>query len=282
MKLRKSTILRTAMIWLLLASQSFAAVALDALFTGGNADSGRVQQADNATSCSDTDGITVGASATLLVAVVHWQGQIDAAGPVSITATWDGNASTGNLTAQNSSGRQNTSAIFWWNAPATGAKTLTFNWTNGCDCYMSAASFTGTHATTPIVTADNVTVTAGTTVTVTSGSDDATVAVWGTNGGDPTTNFEEIFSQAPLDPGGGASYELGGTSNGHTFTGAGGTTPAGAGVHIDAAATGGGNGAAAYYYRMMMGAFLRRPRDFPTVSIPEPPYRLLRGPHYGH
>lgn len=212
------------------------AVALDVLFTGGNADSGRCQQADNATSVSDTDGITLGAGATLLIAVIHWQGNTDGNGPTSITATWNGVGSTGNLTAQNSSGRQNTSAVFWWNAPATGAKTLTFNWTNACDAYMSAASFTGTHATTPIATGDNASGTSGTTVTVTSTTDGATVAIWGTNGADPTCNFNEIFSQAPLDPGAGASYQLGGTSNGHTFTGAGGTTPAWAGVHIVAAA----------------------------------------------
>lgn len=215
------------------------AVALDALFTGGDADSGRCQNANDATTCSDTDGITVGASATLLVAVAHLQGLSDGNGPTSITATWNGTGSTGSHSVQNSSGRQNTSVIFWWNAPATGAKTLTISWSNGCDCYMSAASFTGTHATTPVVTADNASTTASTTVTVTSGADDATLAIWGTNGADPTVNFNEIFSQAPLDPGGGASYQLAGSSNGHTFTGAGGTTPAGAGIHIAAAAAAG-------------------------------------------
>jgi hypothetical protein len=73
-------------------------------------------------------------------------------------------------------------------------------------------------------------------ITVTSDTSGATLAVFGVNGSTPTMNFSKVFDNAPLDPGGGSSYTIGGTSNIHTFTGAGGTVQALAGVHIIAAA----------------------------------------------
>lgn len=129
---------------------------------------------------------------------------------------------------------------------------MTASWPTGAGggAYMSAASFTGSDATTPVVTADNQAVNTGSgnmTVTVTSDANGMTVVVGGTNGGTPTVNFNKIFAEAPLGPGGGASYQAAGTSNAHSFTGWGGTAPVGAGIHIQAAA----GGAAAEELRLM-------------------------------
>jgi hypothetical protein len=216
------------------------AVAFDAKMVAGNGAGGVFQQIGTQTSFSST-GITVGAGATLLVAVIHVQRGV-AGDPGTISATWNGGAMTAGPTTVNG---QNRSAIFYLVSPAAGALSLAASWANSSDAYLSAASFTGVDTTTPIVAVDSVTGTTGTTVTITSDTNGATVAMWGTNGGDPVTNFTEIFSDAPLGPGAGASYQLGGTSNGHTFTGAGGTTPAWAGIHIQADAGAGGAGSIA-------------------------------------
>src|SRR6267142_3323532 len=102
-------------------------------------------------------------------------------------------------------------AIFTLVSPASGAKTLAGSWTTSADCYMSAASFSGTDLVTGIKVSDNITATNTTTITVTSTTDGATVACFGVDGGAPTVNFTKIYSEAPLGPGGGASFTLGGT-----------------------------------------------------------------------
>jgi hypothetical protein len=210
------------------------AVAFDATMTTGNSADGLNQQATS-TSISST-GITVGASASLLVVVAYFQ-----TGGSSITnlaGTWNGAALT--VAKQQDGGSSGGSAaVLYIVSPTSGAKTLALSWTTTADCYMSAVSFTGSHTTTPLITGDTVGGNLGTTVTITSDSSGATVATWGINGSTPTVNFSKIYAEAPLNPGGGASYTLGGSSNGHTFTGAGGITPAYAGVHIQAAAAGG-------------------------------------------
>lgn len=201
------------------------AVGFDAVMTGGNSSDGDCQQIAASTTISST-GMTTGASATLLIAVLHWQN--DSGG--SRTCTWNGVSMTEAISVLNST--LSRSSIFYLVNPAIGNKTLAASWANSVDCYMSAVSFTGTNTSTGIQTADNVSGTTGTTVTVTSTTDGATVAAWGTNGSSPTLNFTKIYDNAPLNPGAGASYALGGTSNGHTFTGAGGTAPAWTGVHV--------------------------------------------------
>lgn len=213
------------------------AVALDALMAAGNSTDGLNQQVSAATSISST-GITIGAGATLLVVVLHAQN--NAAAITNLAGTWNGVALTKAIQADNAGGvHKGTSAILYLINPASGAKTLSCSWTTASDVYMSAVSFTGTDTSTGINATDNVSGTTGTTVTVTSTTDGATVAAWGTDGSTPTVNFNKIYAEAPLAPGGGASYQLGGTSNGHTFTGAGGTLPAWTGVHVLAAAAGG-------------------------------------------
>lgn len=209
------------------------AVALDVLFTGGNSGDGDCQEASAATSFSFT-GPTVTASATLLVVCVTWDHNV-----TSRTMTWNGTSMTEALYVNHSG--HGSSAIWYLVSPASGAKTLAANWTTSADYYVGIVAFKGSDTSTPIVTADNTSgTTSVTTVTVTSTTDGATVAQWETDGSEPTINFNKIYGQADLNPGGGASYQLGGTSNAHTFTGAGGSFPAWCGVHIPAGAGGGG------------------------------------------
>lgn len=211
------------------------AVAFDAAMTAGNSADGLNQEASAATSISST-GIIVGASASLLLAILVVQGATVA--PTGLGATWNGLAMA--LGPVATSGLD-VVAILSLVVPASGAKTLQGTWSNTGDAYLSAISFTGTDTATGILTADNTIVTNATTITIPSSADGATVAVFGVNGAAPTVNFNKIFSEAPLNPGGGASYQLAGASNAHTFTGAGGTVQALAGVHILSSAAGRGN-----------------------------------------
>lgn len=205
------------------------AVGFDAKMAAGNSSDGLNQEAASNNTISST-GITVGAASSFLGIVAHWQGSVSIS---ALTGTWNG---VSLIVAKQQNNGNNVSAILYLVNPASGAKTLTLNWTTLADCYMSAVSLTGVDTTTPIVIADTVGGTTGTTVAVTSDANGATIAVWGTNGSTPTVNFTKIFAEAPLNPGAGASYALGGTSNSHTFTGAGGVTPAWAGVHVQAGA----------------------------------------------
>lgn len=206
------------------------AVAFDASMTTGNSADGLNQQAAAAVAISST-GITVGALATLLVVVFEWQNSI--ADVTGRTATWNGVPMVERATVVSTSGGVfNRVSTFTLVNPASGAQTLAGGWTTASDCYMSAVSFTGTDTVTGVNAADNTTATNVTTITVPSDASGATVAVFGVNGATPTVNFNKIFAEAPLNPGGGASYQLGGASNAHTFTGGGGTIQALAGVHV--------------------------------------------------
>ena len=206
------------------------AAALDAQMTGGNGTSGQCQKGAGATSASST-GMTVGGSATLLVGVIAWQNSTTGAR----TMTWNGTSMTerAHVAAAN-----HEISIFTLVSPAAGNNTLAAAWTTAVDYYMSCVSFTGTDTTTGINATNTVTGTSGTTVTVTSTTDGVTVAIWTGNGSAPTTNFNLIFAQGDLNPGSAATYQLGGTSNGHTFTG-GGSTRSWGGINIIAGAGGG-------------------------------------------
>lgn len=208
--------------------------------TAGNSADGFNQEASGVTSISST-GITVGSSASLLVGVLVFAASSGSM-PTSLGMTWNGVTMAPGPTIISQSGAPYAVvAIFALVNPVFGTKTLQGTWTNAQDCYMSAISFTGTDTTTGIQTADNTTATQTTSITVPSSADGATVAVFAADGAAPTVNFNKIFSEAPLNPGGGASYQLGGASNAHTFTGAGGTRQALVGVHIIAAAVNSGN-----------------------------------------
>lgn len=229
------------------------AVALDALMTAGNSGDGLSQEIATDVAINST-GITVGASAKLLVAVLA-TGHGNGAAPTSVSMTWNGTAMTAGPTVTSGTGNPFAwVAIFYLINPAAGANTLHAQWTNSNDMYMSAVSFTGTDTSTGINAAHNATATNTTTLTITSDTAGATVAVFAVDGAAPTVNFTKIFSEAPFNPGGGASYTLGGTSNGHTFTGGGGTVQALAGVHVIAAA-GGTPVLSPHYYNMMQHWF---------------------------
>ena len=205
-----------------------AGVTFDARMTGGNGSSGNSQQIASSTSISST-GMTVGSSATLIIGMMVLQTLAS-----SPAMTWDGVAMT------NRGGLISNSvpavAIFTLVSPATGNKTLAGSWTGSSDCYMSCVSFAGTDTVTGVATGDT---TSGTgsplgSLAVTSSSDGATVVLFGSDNGDPTMNFNAIFVNSPFSPGGGASYQLGGSSNSHTFTG--GSVTALVGVHVIAGA----------------------------------------------
>lgn len=210
------------------------AVAFDARMETGNAADGFSAQVSGGTTISST-GITVGSGATLLVVVAHFQSPLVSIS--SLSGTWNGDALTPVGQADHSFVVScDTSAILVRANPTAGGNTLALSWTTAADCYLSAVSFTGSSVTPGFESTDTQTGTAGTTVTVPCAADDATVAVWGTNGSSPATNFTQIFSVSNLNPGAGASYALGSTSNAHTFTGAGGSQPAWVGAHVVAGA----------------------------------------------
>jgi len=248
-----SSMLKRVVVVLLLAwfvvptGQSWAAVAFDAKPTAYNSADGLNQQASNVTTISATTGYTIGVGATLLVATIVFQNPGLSAPPTSVTMTWDSVSMTARSNVNvNADAETETAYIFTLVNPNSGAKTLTSSWTTAQDVYMSAVSFTGTDTVTGIDAADNTTATNVTTITVPSDVNGATVACFVTDGATPTVNFTKIWAEAPLNPGGGGSYTLGGTSNGHTFTGAGGTGQALAGVHVIAAAGGGAGGPVGY------------------------------------
>lgn len=218
------------------------AVSFDAKPTAYNSADGLNQQASGVTSITATTGYTVGASATLLVAMMVIQGTGDGIAPTGIAMTWNGVSMVSRAVATHASGVRETVCIFTLTNPATGNHNLVGSWTNAKDCYMSAVSFTGTDTTTGVATVDTVTGTGASqnvTVTITSTTDGATVAVAGINGDSPTVNFNKIWAEAPFNPGGGGSYQIGGTSNAHTITFTAGSEAAWAGVHVIAAAGGG-------------------------------------------
>jgi hypothetical protein len=207
------------------------AVAFDAKMTGGNGTGGLDQTVSGATSISST-GMTVGASASLLLGLAVWQDNLST-DITSRSMTWDSVSMSEEVTILQTTGTNNLRvSIFKLLAPNAGNKTLAGAWTNTADCYVSAISYTGTDIVTGIYVAHSVTASGTTQITVTSDASGATVAVFGVNGNAPTTNFNTIFSDAPFNPGGGGSYQIAGTSNIHTFTGGGGTIQALAGVHV--------------------------------------------------
>lgn len=221
-------------------------VAFDANMTAGNGTGGLDQNATGVTSVTTSTAITVGALATLLAVAPTW-GSGASVDPTARTCTWNGVSMTEGPTVGVTDGgtHRERASIFTLVSPASGANALTLSWTGACDVYMPATSFTGTDTVTGIQTSDSITATAATTITPTSDANGATLACFAVDGGTPTTNFNQIYAEAPFAPGGGASYQLGGASNAHTFTGAGGTIQALAAVHIIAgSAAAGGIGAA--------------------------------------
>jgi hypothetical protein len=226
-------ILRIVLTTLLNVTISVGAVGFDAIMTGGNVDGGRAQSAGAVTSISST-GMTLGGSATCIVAslVFTKSGAPYNTVPTGISVTWNSVAMTAGPIVSSTAGNDVTAVLFILASPATGNKTLAATWTNAQAVYMGAVSFTGTDTATCIKASDNQTAIDTTSITVTSSTNGATVAVFNNDGGAPTINFTTIWKYAVLSPGGGASYTLGGSSNVHTFTGGGGSAAALGGVHV--------------------------------------------------
>lgn len=210
-------------------------VGFDAKMTGGNGVGGFNQDISAAVAISST-GMTVGASATILVALAVWQCGV-IAGPTGRTMTWNGVSMTeGPFQSAVLAGSQLLAASVWTLAsPASGNKTLAGAWTNNCDCYLGCASFN----LAALQAADNTVAVDVTTINVPTDANGATIAVFGVDGNAATTNFITLWSEAPFAPGGAGNYQLGGTgTNGHSFTGGAGSHQVLAGIHL--IATGGG------------------------------------------
>lgn len=249
------------------------AVGFDATMLAGNSADGFNQEIAAATAISST-GITVGGSASLLVAVLSW-GSSGGTAPASITMTWNGGAITAGPTINSGKVR---AAIFYKYSPAAGANALAAAWTNSNDCYMSAVSLTGSDLVNGVVIADSQTATNTTTITVPSTTDGATVACFAVDGSTPTVNFTKIFAEANLNPGGGGSYTLGGTSNAHTFTGGGGSVQALVGIHVIAAS--GGGGRTLFYRSGLDGHSSSGPKQFnPSLGYHRHPALSLESYH---
>lgn len=232
---------------LLVAPPAYGAVAFDAKMTTGNSADGLNQECnDAATTCTST-GITVGASASCLVATVVWK-PAGVTAPASRALTWNAVATTeaAFVTSTDGAGTVVSVGVYVLVSPASGAQTLTVTWaSNQADVYMSAVSFTGTDTSTCINATNSTTATQTTSLTIASTASAATVAVLGVDGDAPAVGgsgvgcgtFTKIFSEAPLDPGGAASYQTSsGVSCTHTLTPTTGTRQALAGVNVIPAA----------------------------------------------
>lgn len=213
------------------------AVALDAVAAAGN--NGDTQEYSASTGGSSTP-ITVGASASILVVAVNFKVAISQT--TSRAVTWNGTSMTEVAYILNTAAGTEC-ALYTLVSPASGAKTLSVTWTNSADAYIGAVSFTGssTSATNGITAADTQQVNTGSSLTMTTASGDATVVSFVTNGSEPTTGKTKFWGESNLNPGGAGSYALSTTSSdAHTFTGAGGTSPALCGIHIPVASASGG------------------------------------------
>jgi hypothetical protein len=193
------------------------AVAFDAKPTGYNSADGLNHEAVAATSISASTGMTVGASATVLVAQLVFGNGAGIAAPTNVTMTWNGVSMTQRVLVTSVSGNDTATSIqFTLDNPAPGTNTLAASWTTAQDCYMSCASFTGAQYDTFTSNSQLTSLAINTT------SDGATVACFAGNGSVPTLDQTRIWSEAPNTPAGGGSYAIGGTgSNTHTFTGGG-------------------------------------------------------------
>lgn len=220
---------------LALAVPTWGAVAVDATMTGGNSADGHSFQANSITSISTT-GITVGGSASCLLYMIGFEGVGASNVPTGLSATWGGASMTaafGTLPSYLGGTNATTVQYFVKVNPASGSQTIAISWTTSQSVYMSAISFTGTDTSTCIKTTDNASNTfSNGSLTVTSDTNGATVAMMISNDGTPTTNFTSIWANSALNPGGAGTYHLGGTSNAHTFTSGGGDSWVNAGVHV--------------------------------------------------
>lgn len=196
--------------------------------TTGNGTHGNAQTATAVQSISST-GITIAAGSNrFLLVPIQWsvgvtgrsvtalKGSIATAMTEELFFTGDGGAPVAFYSLVN---------------PDTGVQTIAASWTTAADCYMGAICLNNAAS---VKSADNQTSGTGSTVTIPSSTNDATLASIVDNNGDPTSSQTLFEQESALNPGGGADYALGGTSNVHTFSNAG-TTRGTIGIHVLAA-----------------------------------------------
>jgi len=209
-----------------------AIAAVDSIMNAGNSGDGKSIQGDNVTSVNDADAITLTADATLLVFTIVWgKADVPLGDPSSRTFGWGAQTMTEVAYARADATTSLAVSIYRLENPTAGAQGITGSWGEAWDIYLGAIAFKGGALT----TANAVTDTGVEELAVPSDANGASVAVFCANSNNPVMNFNEIFANSPFGPGGGASYQLGGTSNLHTFNPTGGTEQALAGVHIVAA-----------------------------------------------
>jgi hypothetical protein len=206
------------------------AVSVDAVMTTGSEPGGQNCYFNSNGSFGGT-GITVGAGATCLLVLVSW----DIAAISAVTVSWNGTNMT--VGPNNFSTGAPVVAIFYLANPAAGLNMISGSWSGGAtEGYYSAISFKGTNIVNPIYVPDSVTSTTS-TITINSGTNDATVAIEMDTGTSlATPNFTVIFTDDSEIPNGAANYQLGGTSNIHNFAGVNGSIAC-AGVHVLAASS---------------------------------------------
>ena len=208
-----------------------AIAAVDSIMNAGNSGDGKSIQGDNVTSVNDADAITLTADATLLVFTINWGKTSGVGDPSSRTFSWGAQTMTEVAYVRVDSTSSLAVSIYRLENPTAGAQGITGSWGEAWDIYLGAIAFKGGALT----TADAVTDTEVEELAVPSDANGASVAVFCADSNEPAMNFNEIFVNAPFGPGGGASYQLGGTSNLHTFNPTGGLHQALAGIHIVAA-----------------------------------------------
>lgn len=217
------------------------AVSLNAVMAAGN--QGDTHSGDDVGSLTATAAITVAGGATLLVVTIGWHSTSET--PTNRAVTWNGVAMTEAAFASHTADGvpYESVGIYTLVSPATGAQTIAATWTTitgTADVYMGAIAFSGTDTATGINAGDTATALTGSAINVAGSSDGATVATFLSNGAEPTTSKTKFWGYDALSPGGAGDYETGGTgTQTHTFSGAGGSKPAMAAIHVIAPAGGG-------------------------------------------
>jgi len=163
------------------------------------------------------------------------------------TVTWDAGGTNQAMTLVSGSPVTLATAVVYLYelvAPAPGLKTLTATWVTARSAALGAIAFAGVDPTTPLVAADTRTNT-GTAIggqstgAVPSASSDATVGVCAFNGTSlsGTTFGTEVFRGGGSGTQNAMSFQLGGTSNNHTWSSPGSGSWSAMGVHVLAAGT---------------------------------------------
>jgi hypothetical protein len=173
---------------------------------------------NNVTSFSFTN-LTIGASATALIATVAFNRQVNNTAPTAVALTWNAVSMTlvPSATADNTTGAIYAGArIFGLASPATGNKTLAGSWTTAMFGYVDAISFTGTDTSTPFANGNAATGTSTTPgVTITSATGNEVVAVHSVILGASPPAFNSVdHTQLFLDNSGGEGNGAGNYATG--------------------------------------------------------------------